>query len=209
MHPYFLEHRRRNIVVASSIVLAILAAYALHFVVQYAGIEIWWWIETPSVLGFYGLIMGFFDRVVWRWKMLDRLGYGVPDLNGQWKVVVKSSSDGLEKLFQADAVIRQTWSKICIVLTFPASASRSLTAFIICDEALNGFELVYAYESLPKADAVGTMNIHRGTTWLSLSKDEQILDGEYYTGRGRHTYGRITLTRCPVILPTIVSREQS
>ena len=47
------------------------------------------------------------------------------------------------------------------------------------------------YVNEPKSGAVGTMNMHQGTAVLKLK--EQILEGDYYSGRGRQGIGSITL----------------
>lgn len=55
--------------------------------------------------------------------------------------------------------------------------------------------LTYEYWNEPTADAAATMAPHRGTIWLDIAQDESTtrLDGEYYTGRGRETSGRIDM----------------
>ena len=54
-------------------------------------------------------------------------------------------------------------------------------------------ELSYLYVNQPKALAPGSMEMHRGTSSLELKGS--VLQGEYYTGRGRMTFGSIRLTR--------------
>lgn len=46
------------------------------------------------------------------------------------------------------------------------------------------------------------MSIHRGTATLELKRNA--LEGDYYTGRGRMTFGSIKLTRA-----TRISRDAS
>ena len=46
----------------------------------------------------------------------------------------------------------------------------------------------------PKTTAPETMNMHNGTTVLEFKK-EDVLEGNYYTGRGRTTHGAVRLIR--------------
>ena len=72
------------------------------------------------------------------------------------------------------------------------SQSRSLRAtFRVGD--LPYSELSYFYINEPKADSHGSMNSHRGT--VDLEFKETVLEGQYYTGRGRMTNRTIHLTR--------------
>jgi hypothetical protein len=41
------------------------------------------------------------------------------------------------------------------------------------------------------------MSIHEGPAWLALSNDNQVLEGLYYSGRGRQTHGQLGLRRLP------------
>jgi len=60
----------------------------------------------------------------------------------------------------------------------------------------DGVALIYQYENRPLADATGTMHIHFGTAMLRVS-DGNKLTGDYYAGRDRRTFGRISCCRLP------------
>ena len=79
-----------------------------------------------------------------------------------------------------------------VTLETKYSRSRSITASLRTDDVPNP-ELSYLYINEPKAMAVTTMSMHRGTTVMELKDD--VLEGDYYTGRGRTTFGAIKLTR--------------
>ncbi len=53
--------------------------------------------------------------------------------------------------------------------------------------------LIYEYVSEPNPGAVETLHIHYGTARVTLNDDN--LEGEYYTGRGRLNIGTIRLHR--------------
>ena len=56
-------------------------------------------------------------------------------------------------------------------------------------------ELVYTFVNEPRANAAPTMEMHRGTTWLRLGESGRVMEGHYYSGRGRQLYGDIALER--------------
>jgi len=75
------------------------------------------------------------------------------------------------------------------------SVSHSVQASILCSARLKVFEILYTYVNEPKAASKSTMNIHYGTASLQISDDFKTLNGEYYSGRGRQTYGSIIAKR--------------
>ena len=72
------------------------------------------------------------------------------------------------------------------------SLSYSISASLKVADVVNS-ELSYLYVNEPKAPAPDTMNIHRGTANLELKQNA--LEGDYYTGRGRMTFGSIKLSK--------------
>ena len=117
---------------------------------------------------------------------------GIPDLNGIWEGQVESSYQEGRAVYPVSIVIKQRWSRMVVTLETDYSRSHSIAASLRTDDTPNP-ELSYLYINEPKATAVSTMNMHRGTTVVELKNG--ILDGEYYTGRGRMTFGTIKLTR--------------
>ena len=89
-------------------------------------------------------------------------------------------------------MIRQRWTRMVITLETETSQSRSITATLRSVDAPNP-TLSYLYLNEPKATAHEKMNIHHGTTVVELKGS--VLEGSYYTGRGRVTYGTVKLTR--------------
>jgi hypothetical protein len=98
--------------------------------------------------------------------------------------------------YPCEIVIRQTWTRIAIVLTTKRSRSENLVAGVLVngvDDAL----LVYEYENQPRVGTPKTMEIHRGHATLRLDRREksEFLVGEYYSGRGRTNTGTIEVER--------------
>jgi hypothetical protein len=196
MHPYATNSGERKMVIVYIIAASILLAYALHRGVISGYIPIPWWIETPSVLGFFGLLYAWFDRSLWRSPMFHALGIvKVPDLNGNWTGEVKSTYDG-ETSRTANVKIDQTWTEICIELQTDHSRSDSMVAAILFPKP-GEIVLTYQYRSEPHAHARDTMHVHRGTAWLCFWREEGIdyLEGEYYSGRDRRNIGTMSLKR--------------
>lgn len=155
-----------------------------------------WWVETPSVLGFFGFFIWLFDNHLWKTKFVQSIEWvHIPDINGVWKAEIKSSHDTFEKNTVGSLVIRQTASKVSIALETDTSRSHSINAALLRTDKLNTFELTYNYINTPKADSSSKMQMHQGTAWLTISDDLNILDGEYYSGRGRQNFGKLILRR--------------
>jgi len=193
MHPYATDsHERRNVILGVAL-LSVVFAYTLHRGVEWVSIQLPWWVDSPSVMGFFGLLYEAFDKRLWRATPLQGIGIvKVPDLNGTWDVEGRTSFDN-GKRFQAQVVIKQTWTAMSIVLESESSISRSLSASLLVGQP-EGPTLSYEYRNDPKPDALPTMHSHRGTTVLRR-KSTGLLEGEYYSGRDRLNYGSLTLKR--------------
>jgi len=149
---------------------------------------------VSSLAVFSGLYL-LFDRVMWRWPWVRRVLL-VPDLNGQWKcdgVTRYKAGAPLESLWQGTVTIRQSWSRIRIVLHTPQSASHSIAASIY-DEPGSGHRLIYHYDNKP---AVGEVELgrHCGLCNLLFDGTGDSAVGEYFTDKDRVTAGTMRLTR--------------
>jgi len=196
MHPYQVDDKIRQRVFILTAILAVLTARLLSLLVMNLPFAIPWYIEIPSVLGLFGAYIWFYDHVLWKYWPLSKLGwFQIPDLNGKWNVIIKSSYGGFEDTTNAIATIRQTASKICIGLQMEKSSSYSIHSVLTRIDRINPFQLIYHYINQPKADALKTMAIHQGTTWLDISDDLKVMEGDYYSGRGRQRFGTIKFTR--------------
>lgn len=195
MHPYATDSDERRRLPLYMVGLAILLAWALHRGTGAVGVSLPWWIDAPSVAGFYGLIYVAFDKLAWKLPLARKVGLvKVPDLNGKWLGIVKPS--GGEHAFEHPAAveINQTWRDLCIRLRTENSGSRSVIGAVITQEAGEAV-LNYEYVNEPNAQAVDGMHMHRGTARLRLTGDGEVLEGEYYTGRDRKSHGTLRLNR--------------
>lgn len=191
MHSYDLEGRGR--IHASMAVLSVALAWLLDVGLNAASINPPWWLSAPSVAGCYSLLYWLFDRYIWRWGPLHKLGLlSVPDLNGRWDGEVDSSHGSEGTRANISVNILQRWSTILIILESDESISRSTMASFRTRDT-DRPEVTYAYLSEPNNKAPRTMEIHRGTCALQVKANA--LEGGYYTGRGRGTVGEIKLER--------------
>lgn len=197
MHPYATDSEERRLVPFFLAALSIGLAWVLYIGLQETDLApLLWWLDIPSVMGFYGLLHMLIDRVLWRcplfsWTRLVR----VPDLRGEWNGYVTTSHEDHATQLPVQAIIRQTWTRLSVVLKTSTSVSQSETGMVFTQDGEQAIS--YEYFNEPKAHAVGTMNPHRGTARLEISRAgaKDILDGEYYSGRGRQNVGILHLER--------------
>jgi len=196
MHPYQIDEDVRTRKILIAVFFSAIITYLLNVVVQYLSLTIPWWIDAPSVMGFYGFFNWLFDNYLWKSRFVQQLDWlQIPNLNGIWDTELKTSHDKFTETYRCHTTIRQTASKISISIVSGTSLSHSVHAAILHTGKFSAFEIVYNYINEPKADSLSTMNIHYGTAWHLISNDGKTLEGEYYSGRGRQTFGSIILKR--------------
>jgi hypothetical protein len=145
-------------------------------------------------MAYYGLLYRLFDTHLWRKRLLRNFGLvRVPDFRGCWRGYLISSFDSHAKRHNLILTVFQSWTHITVFLTTTTSLSRSTTAMIQTGDP-DGAALVYQYQNQPLADAMKTMHMHFGTARLKLSENGG-LEGDYYAGRDRRTFGRICCRR--------------
>jgi hypothetical protein len=173
--------------------LALGLGFLTHAVVSAMNFDAPWWLDMPTPLVLYGLLWTGFDRVAWHWSPWKRLRLvRVPDYRGIWRVEGQSDY-GTETPFTGEATIRQTWTAMSIEIETALSRSHTLTGSVLLDPFARP-RLSYEYASEPKASATPTLQAHRGAAWLDL-KSTDVLEGEYYGGRGSQNLGTLRLVR--------------
>lgn len=154
-----------------------------------------WTIGGVSTLSCFGVLYLVFDRFLWRWRAV-RTVLLVPDLNGAWecrgKTILKGG-DSQDLAWSATLTIRQSWSRMVVVMTTEQSTSRSIAASLY-QEPGSGYRLIYHYENRPRADEAALQR-HSGQCDLVFTDDTASASGEYFTGQGRLTVGTMHLTR--------------
>ena len=196
MHDYAVDSRERVFVVrilfmASALVSGIAAA-----LIPSDFLPMRWLLPIPSTALVFGVSYWTFDNWFWHWPFLRVLRLiSVPDLRGAWTGTIASSYTRFEQMQPVTVTIEQTWTKIVVRLNAAESRSWSLTASILTNSP-EGLVLTYLFDNQPEAESDSTMERFRGTTVL-VSDASDRLEGYYYTGRGRETYGSLKLCRQP------------
>ena len=195
MHSYATDSNERKIVPLYIAGVSVFAAWGLNRVLGAMQFTVPWWIDAPSVIGFYGLFYAIFNRYLWRWRILHAIGVlKIPDLNGTWNGYIASSFDEHTKRHDATLTISQNWTQTSIILEANYSKSSSVIAAIIIENP-NSIVLSYEYLNEPTPDAKDTMHTHRGTARLTIQSNRKVLEGEYYTGRDRLNFGILNFKR--------------
>jgi hypothetical protein len=196
MHGYSTDSDEKRVVTLFLAALAIALAWVSSNLLAAIHLSIPWWAEAPSSMFFYGALYALFDRHLWRHPLMRKLGLvKTPNLTGRWRGHLTSSFDKHAKHHDLCLQIVQSWTQISILLSTATSASRSCVAVIQVSDP-EGVALTYQYENQPVADATRTMHMHYGTAMLRIA-DGSELTGDYYAGRDRGTFGRISCHRLP------------
>ena len=191
MHGYSTDSAERRMVPLVLALLAIALAWLSSRLLAPLHLAPLWWVDAPSSMAFYGVLYALFDKYLWRNQLLRKLGLvRVPNFAGRWRGYLITSFDRHAKRHDLIINIFQSWTQITVYLTTGTSMSRSCAAMVQVDDP-EGIALIYQYQNQPLADAMKTMHMHYGTGMLRIS-DEGCLSGEYYAGRDRGTFGRIS-----------------
>jgi hypothetical protein len=141
-----------------------------------------------TVLGALVLLMGAFERWIWRWPILHPWFVSEPDLQGTWRGEVHSSwvdpATG-ERLSPIEAflVIKQTFSTIRIRLLTQDSSSELLAGSLITNQE-DAFLIVGTFLNVPRILVRDISPIHHGTIMLNVrGETNPTLEGGYWTDR--------------------------
>lgn len=198
MHQYNTSIEEHRKIILTLALLGLGLAALLHWGIQATELEVPWYVEMPSALGLFGLLYAIFDQWVWRWPWLHTMGIiAAPDLRGQWTGTLKSSYDRHVESRPVTVTVRQTWTNMLVSLSTARSRSRSVTASMVTGDTP---EIWFNYRNEPSNENPRTMNMHYGTAILRCVGPDTI-EGDYFTGRSRTTYGTLRLSRSSRSLP--------
>ena len=206
MHTYATDIDRGRVTIILAIV-AIALTFGVNALVQKWNIQFLWWLDSPSVMLFFGILYKLYDSYLWRLHIRFLDLPTIPDFSGVWAGVLTSSwKDQAGNQTKIDIVfyIKQTWTEISIRTETKTSTSYTTMAAIYTRSYEPG--LRYEYISNPEVFAIETMHAHPGTGHLQMSPDGKALTGDYYTGRDRVTLGNFVLT---FISKEKLSREEA
>ena len=194
MHDYAIDSRERVFVVRILFMASALVSGIAAVLIPSDFTPMRWLLPIPSIAMVFGVSYWAFDNWIWRWRFLRVIRLiVVPDLRGTWIGTIASSYSGFETDQHVTVTIEQTWTKMAVRLNAAESRSWSVTASVLTN-APEGLVLTYLFDNEPEFESVRTMQRFRGTAIL-VSDTPGRLDGHYYTGRGRETYGSLKLSR--------------
>mgnify|MGYP005843069849 CR=1 FL=1 len=183
MNAYSIDTNERKNILLILAMISIAFSWSFYKIISSYQISLPCWVESSSVLFFYGLLFIIFDK--WLWQYFGRIKVvKTPNLNGECIGNLKSSFDNHSEEVKATLKIFQTWTRIKILLETNQSLSHSEAASFIIDTP-EGKYLSYQYINEPKSNAVETMSIHRVTVRLFFNERKNTLEGDYYSGRDR------------------------
>ena len=200
MHAYTIDKSLRGKVILNIFILSIILSSFLTFwlggIITNAKmwLQQYTWISdilrlcdelgvTTNFIGvtfLYALIYGFFDNYIWKWKPLRKV-LNVPDLNGHWEGELTSAT--YQTTIHMDLNIKQKWSKISFVSTFPKSKSESNVASIFIERdgiVKVGFGFINHSRELPHQ--------YDGYNILDLDDDNHLF-GRYFNNRDNSNVG--------------------
>jgi hypothetical protein len=91
--------------------------------------------------------------------------------------------------------INQPASNISIQGIFNQSKSIRTQASFGFNDIEQKICLYYFFKNKPGENATNSMHAHEGSTILCYNEKENILEGEYYSGRDRNNYGDIKVSK--------------
>lgn len=197
MHAYSTNAPDRKHVPAIIAVVSVVAAIILNYFLKKLDVSFLWWLDAPSVMGFYVIFQWLFNKHLWGAGVGSMRLSSIPDIRGSWKGQI-TSSYGENETVVAALFVRQTWTEISIELETTNSRSTSKMAALNTPECSEQ-GLKYEFKNEPKTFAVETMQSFRGMAHLRLTPSGIALEGNYYTGRGRMNIGEISFS--------LISRE--
>lgn len=140
------------------------------------------------------LIIGFcFDRWMWRWSVFQNWLVPFPCLAGEWEghIFYKWGGSDMDKKIKLK--IRQTFLQVLVCIETNESHSKSICASFDFNEMRGHNDLIYSYINEPDVTIRDRSQIHYGTSRLRYKKEEDTLEGTYWTDR--KSVGDIILTR--------------
>jgi hypothetical protein len=195
MHAYATDSAERTTIPLYIAVFSIIYAWLFSQILAALPWSVPWWIDAPSVAGFYGMIYTVFNRLAWRWRIFRMLGIvKLPNLNGRWSGYFTGPGEHSQQRLEAHITIKQTWTEMSVIFEPLHSRAYSLTGAILTDDPY-GIVLTYLFQNEPSVSAQSGLRSHRGAMRLVLRDDGEAFGGEYFTGRDQQTYGEAQFRR--------------
>lgn len=157
----------------------------------YPGCSIHPMIESPSILGVFGVLTFLYDRWGWKWKVFGLRLSPITDYSGIWEGVIHSDYNGGTSV-KCTLTISQNWHQIYCELKTDKSRSVSKSATIGIGIGENT-GLTWQYVNKPHHDCKSDMQVHHGVATAQIDEQGGMICDYYNCGRERSTCGTIRL----------------
>lgn len=172
----------------STLVFIAAITWGILLILQGASVSIDLVKPFSNVTGVLVLILAFFDKWAWHWRIFYPWLVSTPYIDGTWKGKINSTwvnpkTNQQIKSIEAYLVIRQKFSKVYATLITKEANSELLAGEIIKnpDET---WQFVSTYRNTPKMTIRDRSPIHQGSMILWIKGQPPTgLDGQYWTDR--------------------------
>lgn len=190
MHEYSIAHGVRKWTWCVAVLLALGISYGYMLLIEKCpSLELPSVLESPSLLGVFGMLMFVYDKWLWNVKVCGLKLSPIQDYNGTWEGEICSSHNGGSMIY-CTLEIKQTWSEIACQLKTDMSCSYSVAASISTEIGPNE-GLVWRYVNTPRNSCKSDMQMHHGVSRATIN-DVGVLECDYYNcSRERNTCGTI------------------
>lgn len=170
-----------------AVIFVAAAVWAVMLVLQ--GVDVGTSLFKPlsSVVGITILLLGFYDRRLWRWRFLRRL-QKQPVLNGTWKGSLQTTwadpaTGKIPGPIEVYMVVRQTASTIAFDMLTAESSSSTTSASLDAAES-GAWMLSGSYVNKPQVLIQNRSRVHRGSAVLEIhTGPSTLIEGAYWTDR--------------------------
>lgn len=165
----------------------VIAVFALGILASGGSVDVTWLRFYSAAVTAALVVLGMWNRWLWRVRWAQRLQTVPRDLRGTWKGTLKSQwvdPQTGQRIAPKPAflVIRQTSTTVSVILLTDESVSRSSLATVRGTDGSAGLDYMYLNE--PKSSVEHRSRMHHGSTSLSITgRPATRLHGRYWTDR--------------------------
>jgi len=187
-------------------ILGILSIAIILIIKNY--VDIPHWVPVPSVFAIFASFFLLFDKYCWKWGILNGAVIQTPNLNGKWRILMRSSRDNYAEEYEGILTITQTWTKIYLFLDGEKAIGKSTMASIEIHTS-QSFTLKWEYLAERKPQYAINEYMHYGMTKVFFEKGASEFKGNYYADQSRHSFGPVTLIKVnPINKKDLVSLRE-